>query len=94
MISCSSQILRRDGSLSAHGDGGPFDALQLTLENTLFQVQSPTAKSGSKHNRAAMRAGRKADGYNLSFSSPWVIDILGSSTSISSLSTVSMSRLA
>jgi hypothetical protein len=26
---------------------------------------------------AAMRAGRKAYGYNLSFPSPWVIDILG-----------------
>ena len=28
-------------------------------------------------NEAAMRAGRKAHGYNLSFPSPWVIDILG-----------------
>ena len=27
--------------------------------------------------KAAMRAGRKAYGYNLSFPSPWVIDILG-----------------
>jgi 2-keto-3-deoxy-L-rhamnonate aldolase RhmA len=27
--------------------------------------------------KAAMRAGRKAHGYNLSFPSPWVIDILG-----------------
>src|SRR5208282_6429257 len=27
--------------------------------------------------KAAMRAGRKAYGYNLSFLSPWVIDILG-----------------
>ena len=27
--------------------------------------------------KAAMRAGRKAYGYNLSFTSPWVIDILG-----------------
>jgi hypothetical protein len=27
--------------------------------------------------KAAMRAGRKAYGYNLSFASPWVIDILG-----------------
>jgi 2-keto-3-deoxy-L-rhamnonate aldolase RhmA len=27
--------------------------------------------------KAAMRAGRKACGYNLSFPSPWVIDILG-----------------
>src|SRR3954470_14440834 len=27
--------------------------------------------------QAAMRAGRKAFGYNLSFPSPWVIDILG-----------------
>src|SRR5438067_13807914 len=27
--------------------------------------------------RAAIRAGRKAYGYNLSFPSPWVIDILG-----------------
>jgi 2-keto-3-deoxy-L-rhamnonate aldolase RhmA len=26
--------------------------------------------------KAAMRAGRKAYGYNLSFPSPWVIDIL------------------
>src|ERR1700751_6371864 len=27
--------------------------------------------------KAAIRAGRKAYGYNLSFPSPWVIDILG-----------------
>src|SRR3954449_4715384 len=27
--------------------------------------------------KAAMRASRKAYGYNLSFASPWVIDILG-----------------
>src|SRR3984957_2315044 len=27
--------------------------------------------------KAAMRAGRKAYGYNLSFPSPWVLDILG-----------------
>jgi 2-keto-3-deoxy-L-rhamnonate aldolase RhmA len=27
--------------------------------------------------KAAMHAGRKAYGYNLSFPSPWVIDILG-----------------
>ena len=27
--------------------------------------------------KAAMRAGRKAYGYNLSFPSPWIIDILG-----------------
>ena len=27
--------------------------------------------------KAAMRSGRKAYGYNLSFPSPWVIDILG-----------------
>src|SRR5947208_9995564 len=27
--------------------------------------------------KAAMRAGRKAYGYNFSFPSPWVIDILG-----------------
>src|ERR1700712_3214414 len=27
--------------------------------------------------KTAMRAGRKAYGYNLSFPSPWVIDILG-----------------
>jgi 2-keto-3-deoxy-L-rhamnonate aldolase RhmA len=27
--------------------------------------------------KAAMRAGRKAYGYNLSFPSPWVIGILG-----------------
>src|SRR5215510_14361060 len=27
--------------------------------------------------KAAMRAGRKASGYNLSFPSPWVIDIQG-----------------
>ena len=27
--------------------------------------------------KAAMRAGRKAYGYNLSFPSPWVIDIVG-----------------
>src|SRR6184192_609770 len=27
--------------------------------------------------KAAMRGGRKAYGYNLSFPSPWVIDILG-----------------
>ena len=27
--------------------------------------------------KSAMRAGRKAYGYNLSFPSPWVIDILG-----------------
>jgi 2-keto-3-deoxy-L-rhamnonate aldolase RhmA len=27
--------------------------------------------------KTAMRAGRRADGYNLSFPSPWVIDILG-----------------
>jgi len=27
--------------------------------------------------KAARRAGRKAYGYNLSFPSPWVIDILG-----------------
>ena len=27
--------------------------------------------------KAVMRAGREANGYNLSFPSPWVIDILG-----------------
>ena len=27
--------------------------------------------------KAAMRAGRKPYGYNLSFPSPWIIDILG-----------------
>ena len=27
--------------------------------------------------KAAVRAGRKACGYNLSFPSPWMIDILG-----------------
>ena len=38
--------------------------------------------------KAAMRAGRKACGYGLTFPSPWVIDILGK-TLITSSSTAS-----
>jgi hypothetical protein len=36
--------------------------------------------------KAALRAGRKAYGYGLTFPSPWVIDILGT-TSSSTVST-------
>jgi hypothetical protein len=44
--------------------------------------------------KAAMRAGRKAYGYNLSFPSPWVIDILGKLDFDFVLSMASMGRLA
>src|SRR5271154_3656088 len=49
----------------------------MSAANRLCQSQRGIPMNQPNRVKAAMRAGRKAYGYNLSFPSPWVIDILG-----------------
>src|SRR3954447_19743067 len=55
------------------GTNGPVTVGPINVAKT----REESAIKQPNRIQAAMRAGRKAFGYNLSFPSPWVIDILG-----------------